>query len=299
MYFIGNQKAVQLLSKAIENGKISQAYLFSGPESVGKFALAKFFANSIISGKSMLGNEKSFSAKGKDELDLFVIEPEIEEKKGIKKEKDIKIEKIREAQKELILYPYNGKKKVLIIRDAHKMTVSSQNALLKSLEEPNRTSVIILITHNDSAIVPTIKSRCQKINFFLEDAEKMKELLGNDGNKEIVEFSMGRPGLAIKMKEDREELDSRRKDFEELENFSSRGINEKFGLAEKMSANPAEAVKKLEFWMWIIRLEAKKGNQNRSFFGFKTIEKIEKALETIKNTNANVRLVIENLFLEI
>jgi len=288
------------LNKAIQNDKVSQAYLFSGPESVGKFALAKIFANSIISGKSRFKNDvSSLLAKEKDELDLAIIEPEIEEKKGIKKVKDIKIEKIRKAQKDLILYPHSGEKKVLIINDAHRMTVSAQNALLKSLEEPNKTSVLILVTHNDQAIISTIKSRCQKINFFLADAKEMEKTSKDGENDEIVEFSMGRPGLAMKMKENKEELNARRKDFEELENFSSWGINERFGLAEKMSVNIAETVKKLEFWMWIIRLELRRKTESKGFYSYKTIEKIGKTLETIKTTNANVRLAIENLFLEI
>lgn len=298
--FIGNIKAVNLLNKAIENNKISQAYLFSGPESVGKFALAKIFANSIISEKNIFKNDTmSPSKKEKSELDLIIIEPEIEEKKGIKKEKDIKIEQIRNAQKDLILYPYSGKKKVLIINNAHRMTVSAQNALLKSLEEPNKTSVIILVTHNDQAIISTIKSRCQKINFILADAEELKKILKDEKNKEIVEFSMGRPGLALKMKENKEEFDARKKDFEEIKKFSSLGINERFSLAEKMAVNLAETIKKLDFWIWIIRLESRKKRQRKDFFNFKTIEKIEKALETIKRTNANAKLVIENLFLEI
>ncbi len=297
---IGNSKAVNLLNKAIENNKISQAYLFSGPESVGKFALAKIFANSIISEKNIFKNDTmSPSKKEKSELDLIIIEPEIEEKKGIKKEKDIKIEQIRNAQKDLILYPYSGKKKVLIINNAHRMTVSAQNALLKSLEEPNKTSVIILVTHNDQAIISTIKSRCQKINFILADEEELKKILKDEKNKEIVEFSMGRPGLALKMKENKEEFDARKKDFEEIKKFSSLGINERFSLAEKMAVNLAETIKKLDFWIWIIRLESRKKRQRKDFFNFKTIEKIEKALETIKRTNANAKLVIENLFLEI
>ncbi len=305
MKFIGNVKAVRLLEKSIESSKLSQAYLFSGPESVGKFTLAKLFASFLIFGKnnidldmSMIGGDKEFE-NNNEFFDLIIVEPEVEEKRGIKKEKDIKIEKIREAQNDLIMFPYNKKKKVLIINNAHRMTISAQNALLKSLEEPNKTSVIILVTHNDPAIIPTIKSRCQKINFFLADIEEMEKMLEDEKNKEIIEFSMGRPGLALKMKENKEEFNARKKDFEELSEFSSLGINERFSLAEKMSANPTETFGKLEFWMWIIRLESRKRGLSNGFFSFKTIEKIDNALKTMKNTNVNTRLAIENLFLEI
>lgn len=296
--FIGNTQALKLLNNSLKNGKISQAYLFSGPKSVGKFTLARFFAESIISGKNALGSD-NISLSGNN-FDILVIEPEIEEKRGIKKEKDIKIEKIREAQKKLALYPYSGKKKVLILNNAHRMTISSQNALLKNLEEPNETSVIILVTHNDSEILPTIKSRCQKINFSLASGEEIRKMLGNKKEmNELVFFSMGRPGLAFRLMEDRNELENQKKELDCLKKFSDMGINERFKLAEKLSSDTAQALKKFEFWIWVIRLEAMKKIIGEGFFSFKTINKIEKSLETIKNTNANARLSIENLFLEI
>ena len=272
-----------------EGNKISQAYLFSGPESVGKFILAKIFAKGVIK-----GNGLNFNSDEKMLADMIILEPEVEEKKGIIKEKEIKVEHIRNIQKNLSLFPYDGKYKVLIINNAHKMSISAQNALLKILEEPNETSIIILATHNDSKIVSTIKSRCQRINFSLVDVEEIKDI----SNSDVANFSMGRPGKALKMIENKEELDDAKKEYEYIIRFSDVGINERLKLAEKMSSDSMKLIKKLEFWMWIIRLEALE-NGNKGFFGFKTIEKIEKSLETIKNTNANARLVIENLFLEI
>lgn len=288
--FIGNQKLVQFLSKAIENNKLSQTYLFSGPENAGKFTLAKIFARSVIKGSKF-----DFGENDKMLADMIILEPEIEEKKGVIKEKEIKVEQVRNIQKDLSLFPYDGKYKVLIINNAHKMSISAQNALLKILEEPNATSIIILVTHNDSKIISTIKSRCQKINFSLVDVKEIKEISSND----IANFSMGRPGMAMKMIENTEELDIARKEFEYVMKFSDIGMNERLKLAEKMSSDGVKSIKRLEFWMWIIRLEVLKDRKNGGFFSFETIEKIEKSLEMIKNTNANVRLVIENLFLEI
>ncbi|MFH0969050.1 MAG: AAA family ATPase [Patescibacteria group bacterium] len=292
--FIGNQKIVQFLSKVAGSNKIAQAYLFSGPERVGKFTLAKIFAKSLIQRKpSKLENDN------KNIPDLIIIEPEVEEKKGVIKEKDIKIEKIREIQKDLALFPYSGKFKVLIINNAHRMTVSAQNALLKILEEPNETSVIILITHEESKILPTIKSRCQKLSFSLASAEEIVNIVSDSKEaKKLAVFSMGRPGLALEIKENKDIFDLRNEHLNCLNRFHSMGINERFNLSEKLSSNISELINFLEFWVWIIRIEALKRGE-RKFFNFQTIEKIGKSLEIIKNTNANVRLVIENLFLEI
>lgn len=297
MLFIGNKKSVSFLSKAMENDKLSHAYLFSGPESVGKFTLAKIFARGIINGASL---RNGMEEEKKLPLDLVILEPEIEKKKGVTKENSIKVEHIRAVQRGLLLFPYEGKKKVLIINNAHKMNAASQNALLKILEEPNDTSIIILVTHRNSDILPTIKSRCQKINFSLVDAEELRVLFGEADNLENISlFSMGRPGLAALLLEDENELDLKKEALAELKSFSLMGINERFKLAEKLASNLVLAAKKLELWMWIIRLSIFKQKGTGKFLNWKTIEKISESLETIKNTNASARLVIENLFLEI
>ena len=291
--FIGNVKAVNLLNKSIENGKVNHAYLFSGPQNVGKFALAKIFSKSLIFGEPLKTDLSDF----KNPLDLFVVVPEIEEKKGIVKEFDIKIEAVRNAQKKLTLFPYEGKYKILIIDNAHKMTVSSQNALLKTLEEPNETSIIILVTHDESKILPTIKSRCQKIKFSLVSFDEMRS--GFPESENLILFSMGRPGLILKMKNNPEELEIKKKDLEILGKFSNLEINEKLQIAEEMAKNVSLGIERLEFWIWIIRSNAIKKNYQAGFFSFSTLEKIERVLEILKNTNANARLTIENLLLEI
>ncbi len=293
MLFIGNKKTVDLLKKSMKNNKISQAYLFSGPENVGKLSLAKIFSRSLILGKPL-----DFKTEERNNpLDLIILGPEIEEKKGIIKEKEIKIENIRNAQKDLSLFPYEGKYKILIIDNAHKLTLSSQNALLKTLEEPNETSILILITHEESKIIPTVKSRCQKINFSLVSSEEIKNNL--QVSEELILFSMGKPGLIYKMIKDPKDLEIKKDDLEIIDRFSKIGINEKLKIAENMAQDLNWGIKRLEFWIWAIRINILKNSNLSKFFNFRTIEKIEKTLVVLKNTNVNPRLTIEKLFLEI
>lgn len=291
--FIGNTKAVKLLEKSMRNSRISHAYLFSGPENVGKLALAKIFSRGLILGKPL---DLEINGK-KNPFDMVILSPEIEEKKGITKEKDIKIENIRNLQKELSLFPYEGKYKILIVDNAHKLTVSSQNALLKILEEPNETSIIILVTHEESKIIPTIKSRCQKVNFSLVGVEEIKKNF--EVNKELILFSMGKPGLIFGMMKNPEELEMRKKNLEIINSFSGLGVNKRFEIAENLAQNLAQGIKILEFWVWVVRNNIFENPGREDFFSFKTIEKMEKTMDTLKNTNANARLAIESLFLEI
>ncbi|OGI17550.1 MAG: hypothetical protein A3J63_04115 [Candidatus Moranbacteria bacterium RIFCSPHIGHO2_02_FULL_40_12b] len=295
MDFIGNKKAVTLLEKTIQSGKVSQAYLFSGPEAVGKFTLAKFFSRAIISNQSftsILRNIKVNAGKDNFLLDLIVLSPDVEEKNGIIREKDIPIEKIRNAQKELTLYPYQGKYKVLIINDAHKLTEQSQNALLKTLEEPNSTSVIILATHEEAKIFPTIKSRCQKINFNLVPDSEIN--LEASEMKDISLYSLGRPGLAVNMINKKEELSFFKGALDELRELSSASVNQRLAKAEEISKNKIEAIKKMNVWIWFLH---KKSITEPKFFSI--LEKIHKCMDEINNTNASARLLLENLFLDL
>lgn len=308
---IGHQKIIKILKKSIEKENIAQAYLFAGPESVGKFAVAKLFAASLISNQNINCADTStlpmikVNERNNNLLDLIVIEPEKEEKRGIIKEKEIKIEKIRAVQKELCLYPYQGKYKVLIINSAHKMTGAAQNALLKILEEPNPTSIVILVASDNSKILPTIRSRCRIINFNLVGQDMIKKELAKRAPanlEEIVYFSLGRPGIALKIMEDKKEFDFYRDAFSDLKNFSGMGINQKIKLAEKLSKDITWAVKELKFWIWILR---RQGIKNLSLSGgnsvqlFKIIGKIEKQVGYLENTNANCRLILENLLINL
>ncbi|KKU55662.1 MAG: polymerase III, delta prime subunit protein [Candidatus Moranbacteria bacterium GW2011_GWE1_49_15] len=300
MNFIGNKKAVSFIEKTLEKGGASQAYLFSGPEGVGKLFLAKAFAKSLISGGSLPDFESGDVEKLP--VDLILLKPEIEEKKGIRKERDIAVERIRDAKKDLSLYPYSGKMKVLIVDNAHRMNVASQNAFLKLLEEPNSTSVIILVTHEYSKMLPTIRSRCQKVGFGLvgpEDMGTAADFLGGDFVSRYAEAAMGRPGLLFRMSTNQEELALYRDASEELAQMSSADLNRKFSFAEKMSKDVDGAIKTLNMWSWMIRKKALAENGADLDSSYGNISKIEETVSALKNTNANARLVLENLLINI
>lgn len=299
--FIGHQKIINLLDRSLKKGKIAQAYLFSGPESVGKFTLATLFAECLIKATDttlLYSNVVQVREIGKDNLlDLIIIEPEKEEKKRVVKEKDIKIEQIREAQKFLLTYPVRGKYKVLIINNAQRMTEAAQNSLLKILEEPNSTSIIILVTHESAKILPTLRSRCQKINFSLvSDGEIKKGLraLGIKTSGEVADLTLGKPGTAIILSQDGVKLDEWRKSVMDLGKLPGLSVNQRLELAGELSKNIVEAVKKLELWIWTLRF---RGISGASRDDFRRIELIEESISIITQTNANSRLVLENLLM--
>ncbi len=304
MPIIGHQKIISLLNKSIKKGKIVQSYLFSGPESVGKFTLARLFAECLIKTTDtalLYSNAVRVGEIRKDNLiDLAIIEPEREEKKGVVKERDIKIEQMREAQKFLLTYPSQGKYKVLIINNAHRMSEAAQNSLLKILEEPNSTSIIILATHDSGKILPTLKSRCQKINFSLVDEEEIKkglEAVKIKTGDELLALSLGRPGIALTLNADKEKLTVWQNSLRDLEKLPSLSINQRLEKAEELSKNIIETIKKLELWIWMLRLRALHSKNGRG--NFKSIEMIDKSISGIMQTNASSRLILENLLINI
>lgn len=305
---IGCQKIIKLLSRSIKKNKIAQAYIFSGPEGVGKFTLAKKFAKSLISEMDFKPASKDLKNK-KFLSDLIILNPEVKEKKGVTKEREIKIEKIRNVQKEMSLYPSQGNYRILIINNAHKMNKASQNALLKTIEEPNETSIIILVTHKEGALLPTVKSRCQKVRFNLVADEEIKKLLddsrllsGNpitkNSKEKIISLSAGRPGWAVKMARDKKELYWRENALEELKKISAMNIAQRLEMAEKFSKNIPETIKKLEFWTWILYSQVKKNVSQAPQF-FKIIEKIDRSADELRKTNASGRLILENLIINL
>ena len=144
---IGNKRLVQFLENQIKNNSVFHAYLFLGPASLGKFTLAKFFAQALLSEENV------------DRLahhpDFLLIE---------NKDSQLSIEVVRQVERQLSFLPALSNKKVVVFEEASRLTLDAQNALLKTLEEPPEYAVIILVSQRES-LLPTILSRCLRLSF--------------------------------------------------------------------------------------------------------------------------------------
>ena len=139
----GHNEIKNLLNKQISSGIFPHAYLFTGPEAVGKKNLALEFAKVVLKADK-LENHPDFQI--------------------LDSEGEIKIEQILEFIGKIGYKPFLGEKKVAIINNAQNLNTQSSSALLKTLEEPSESSVIILIAGSGN-ILSTISSRCQVLNF--------------------------------------------------------------------------------------------------------------------------------------
>lgn len=200
---LGQETVKNRLESAIKSNRITNAYIFTGPDGVGKKMIAEAFASSLI------------GINAKNSPDYILVEP----KKG---ENSIKIDQIRNLNSNMGLKPYSNYK-IYVINDADKMTVQAQNALLKTLEEPSSYGIIILITRNEQALLQTIRSRCTEVKFSPLNNSDIKKILkenGVDDNTITVSsiFSRGSASLALEISQNKE-LNEIRELVESLLNY--------------------------------------------------------------------------------
>ncbi len=211
--YLTTQKAFRSLLSGVRNNNISNSYIFEGMKGVGKFTAARIFANAIhCTGDrkpcGMCPDCKKHAAN--THSDLIIVGDG----------GPIKVEDIREMNEELYIKPALSKKKVFIVKNADNMNNDAQNALLKSFEEPPRYGVIILLSENVKMLLPTIRSRGNKVVFepFSEDVIRDYILrqypLKHDSVDFIALYSGGVIGKAIELCEDEEFFEIRRKMFE-------------------------------------------------------------------------------------
>jgi DNA polymerase-3 subunit delta' len=168
----GNDGIKKILRLALERRRVPSSLIFSGPEGVGKMAMALTLAKAL--------NCQTLTADSCDECpscrsidagnhpDIMVIAAE---------KQDIKIEQTRLVKQLAHLRPMSGKRRVFIIGEAEDLNEASANSLLKVLEEPPAFCHVILVTPSAHALLPTIRSRCQTLAFAAIGREEIEKIL--------------------------------------------------------------------------------------------------------------------------
>lgn len=154
---VGHRDIIQYIQDAVEQGKVSHAYILNGQRGSGKKMLARLFAMTLQceSGKSEPCGEchSCKQANSGNHPDIITVRHE--------KPASISVDDIRQqVNGDIMIKPYSSPYKVYIIPEADLLTVQAQNALLKTIEEPPEYAVIFLLTENADSLLPTIRSRC-------------------------------------------------------------------------------------------------------------------------------------------
>ena len=151
---------VRIFKNSIESNRIGQAYLFTGARGVGKTSVARILAKSLNCSEALSINPCNKCPNCKDITDS--ISPDVIEIDGAS---NTGVDDVRELQKELLYTTTNSRYKIIIIDEVHMLSKNAFNALLKTLEEPAANVIFIFATTEPHKVLPTIVSRCQRLDF--------------------------------------------------------------------------------------------------------------------------------------
>ena len=197
---VGHKDIIQYIKNAVEQKKLSHAYILNGQRGSGKKLLARLFAMTLQceSGQSDPCGEcrSCMQTKSGNQPDIITLVHE--------KPTSISVDEIREQLNgDILIKPYSSPYKIYIVPEADLMTVQAQNALLKTLEEPPEYAVIFLLTENADSLLPTIRSRCvmlklRNIKDQLVKKYLMEQMQVPDYQAELcAAFAQGNIGRAI------------------------------------------------------------------------------------------------------
>lgn len=268
---IGHEDKKAYFESIIQKHNISHSYIFYGEDGIGKCSFAKELAKEILNTKNL---ESSPDYKYISKMD---------------DKKDIVIEQIRkEITSDVYIAPISSEYKVYIIDDAQCLNIASQNALLKTLEEPPKHIVIILICSNINKILTTILSRTSKISFVGVNKESIdsyiKDSLNVSLSQNVLEYVNGSIGKAINIIQN-----NLIEQFDIIEKFVNLVIKKDVILAMKTSENikfdNVDVMQYLEYLLYSMKK-------------YSAVGVVERAILRIKN-NGNYDIVIDNMILQI
>lgn len=180
---MGHNRIKEVLSAGVKSGRVGHAYIFEGPEGVGKLSMAKAFAGLLLCEDPQNGEAcgvcKSCSQCISDNHpDMVVVTNQLYDKS--KKSTDILVDTIRNMKRDVYIKPYAADRKIYIIPKADTMNVFAQNSLLKVLEEPPAYCTMILLAENSNSFLPTILSRAPVLKFYPLDEASVREYLAKN-----------------------------------------------------------------------------------------------------------------------
>lgn len=306
--------------KAIANHKISHAYILTGEAGMGRKSIANAFAMTLLCEKG--GSEPCMSCHSCKQVmsgnhpDLIYV---THEKPG-----SIGVDDVREQINDTIMIrPYSSYYKIYIVDEAEKMTVQAQNALLKTIEEPPSYAVIILITTNQEAFLPTILSRCVQMKLKpLKDFTIKSYLTQNlhipEKDADIcAAFARGNLGKAIHLSSSDEFRELFQKVMVLVKNVGTMDISMLLDCIREMKEQNfdiGEVLDLMQFWyrdvlmfkvtkdmnLLIFKNEYKMINETGEKVDYAGLEAILAAIDTARtrlNANVNMELAMELLLL--
>jgi DNA polymerase-3 subunit delta' len=301
---IGQDKILSLLDYSLKTNAMAHAYLLAGPRHVGKGTLAINLAQALnCEGPEVPCGECRSCQRIREgkHADVTPI--------GLDSRTEISIDDIRGLQRSANLPPYEGKCKVFIIDEAEYLSTEAANSLLKILEEPPPRVVWLLLAAEEERLLPTITSRCQRLELKPVPSERVREVLVNSYNvdadkaKLLTQLCHGRLGWALSALADCDILEQRSQRIDRLVSLLTAGLEQRFAYAQELASRFSQDRKAgaeiIENWFdWWRDLMLIKGGCQEAIINvdLKTVLKEQArglSLSEIKESLANLGLLQE------
>ena len=317
---IGHEQIKDHFQKAIANNKVSHAYILTGEAGMGRKSLANAFALTLLceKGKSepCMECHACKQVLSGNHPDLIYVE---HEKPG-----SIGVDDIRKQINDTIMVrPYSSYYKIYIVDEAEKMTQQAQNALLKTIEEPPAYAVILLLTTNVDAFLPTILSRCVQLKLkplrdYMVKNYLTEQLHVQEADAEIYSaFARGNLGKAISLASSEDFKHLHQEILGLLRHVKQADISELLDEIRKMKEDGLDIYECLDFiQLWyrdillykvtkdinqlIFKEEFRTVNEISQNSGYDGIEQILEAVDKARvrlDANVNMELAMELLLL--
>lgn len=320
------QKQVEQFKKQMEGGRLPHSFLVVGPEKTGKF---RAVLEMVAVANNLTAIEKELLKESKVPDVIFLETEERRLKSGKNDNEDEQIKKVKngknkkasrvivkeeldEALQTLSLKTFHFPWKVLIVRDADKMTSQTANGLLKFVEEPPENVLIFLIANDENDVLSTIRSRCQVVRFaivkdevILKMIEDKKSDLPEDEKQMIVDLATGRLALAEEYLENKDLLKEAKKRRDDFREALRSDLNTRFDLVEKISKlETEELLWIMNEWSWYLKLflERQICDGSNEVIVNKVRNILQELIKTrglIKSSNVSPRVQLENFFVQL
>jgi DNA polymerase-3 subunit delta' len=320
---LGHEWAVNLLKQHVIFESQRHAYLFTGPESIGRRTLALRFAQALNCPSPVAPGDPCRICRTCTQIDAMLY-PDLaivqaEQSGGV-----IKVDQIRELIRSLSLAPYAGRYRVAILLRFEEANPNAANALLKTLEEPPPQVVLILTSESVDRLLPTIVSRCEVVRLRpvradtiskgLQSGWKMKE----EEAKTLAQLCDGRPGYAVRLFQEPALLSRRDAWLEDQQRLLSADLVDRFTYAERLAKDKEKTRAALLMWQSFWRdvmLAAGGANlpptnlDHAEEVGFladrlgldlarRLVQRLQDSIELL-DRNVNPRLILEILMLDL
>jgi DNA polymerase-3 subunit delta' len=251
---IGQDKILSLLDYGLKTNAIAHAYLLVGPRHVGKGTLAVNLAQALNCDGPEVPCGECRSCQRISEGKHADVTPI-----GLDSRTEISIDDIRGLQRLANLPPYEGKCKVFIIDEAEYLSTEAANSLLKILEEPPPRVVWLLLAAEEERLLPTIISRCQRLELKPVPSERVQEVLVNSYNLDadkaqlLTRLCHGRLGWAVSVLANDDILQQRSQKIDRLVSLLTAGLEQRFAYAQDLaiqfSQNRKAGGETIEVWL--------------------------------------------------